>query len=187
MQLGLFPLPLFLLPEGVSRLRIFEPRYVRLVKESMKDNQGFVLAMKEGDSLCSFGTHVKIIDFETLPDGLLGVTIKGIKRVKLSNIGQEADGLWVADAEALPTWEASREHPDFLGDALLALFEAHPEHAAQYGSERHFDDLNWVCQRWLEVLPLANNQRQWFIAQTDLEEAKQFISVLLKEENIREE
>ncbi len=71
MQLGLFPLPLFLLPGGITKLRIFEPRYVRLVKESMANNQGFVLAMKEGDELCPYGTHVDIIDFETLPMGYL--------------------------------------------------------------------------------------------------------------------
>ncbi|MEZ8144229.1 LON peptidase substrate-binding domain-containing protein [Enterovibrio sp. FF113] len=187
MQLGLFPLPLFLLPGGVTQLRIFEPRYVRLVKESMADNRGFILAMKEGDAVCTFGTHVSIIDFETLPDGLLGVTIKGMARLKLSDIVQEKDGLWVGEAESLPDWRSSQHQPGFLGEALAALFDAHPEHANQYSEDRHFDDLNWVCQRWLEVLPLANNQKQWFIAQNDLEEAKQFIDVLLNEENSVEE
>ncbi|WP_325892487.1 LON peptidase substrate-binding domain-containing protein [Grimontia sp. NTOU-MAR1] len=183
MQLGLFPLPLFLLPGGVTKLRIFEPRYVRLVKESMANDSGFVLAMKDGDAICRFGTHVKIVDFETLPDGLLGVTIRGISRVKLANIGQEEDGLWISDTEVLPDWNENEGAGD-LGTALENLFEAHPEHASQYNSEHRFDDMLWVCQRWLEILPLANNQRQWFLAQHDLQEAKQFISLLLSEEKI---
>lgn len=183
MRLGLFPLPLFLLPGGITKLRIFEPRYVRLVKESMATDSGFVLAMKDGDAICRFGTHVKIVDFETLPDGLLGITIRGTARVGLSNIGQEEDGLWVADTDILPAWQEQSE-AGMLGEALENLFEAHPEHAAQYNNEKHFDDMLWVCQRWLEVLPLANSQRQWFLAQQDLAEAKQFISLLLTDENI---
>ncbi len=182
MQLGLFPLPLFLLPGGITKLRIFEPRYVRLVKESMAEQKGFVLAMKEGDAICTYGTHVQIIDFETLPDGLLGVTIKGLSRVKLSHIDQEDDGLWIGSTETLPDWSKSNATPGLLSEALEALFKAHPEHASQYSDELHFSDVNWVCQRWLEVLPLANNQRQWFIAQKDAEDAKQFITVLLTEE-----
>ncbi|KKD59704.1 ATP-dependent protease [Grimontia sp. AD028] len=183
MHLGLFPLPLFLLPGGVTKLRIFEPRYVRLVKESMASDSGFVLAMKDGDAICRFGTHVKIVDFETLSDGLLGITIRGISRVALDNIGQEEDGLWIGDAEALENWDEI-EGAGLLGEALENVFEAHPEHASQYHDEQHFDDMLWVCQRWLEILPLANNQRQWFLSQKDLEEAKQFISLLLTEEKI---
>ncbi|MDF2184331.1 LON peptidase substrate-binding domain-containing protein [Grimontia hollisae] len=182
MRLGLFPLPLFLLPGGITKLRIFEPRYVRLVKESMATDSGFVLAMKDGDAICRFGTHVKIVDFETLPDGLLGITIRGASRVSLSNIGQEEDGLWVANADTLPAWQEQSE-AGMLGEVLEDLFEAHPEHAAQYRNEKRFDDMLWVCQRWLEVLPLANSQRQWFLAQQDLAEVKQFISLLLSEEN----
>lgn len=183
MQLGLFPLPLFLLPGGITKLRIFEPRYVRLVKESMANNQGFVLAMKEGDELCPYGTHVDIIDFETLPDGLLGITIRGTSRVKISSPFQQKDGLWVADVDVMENWQETPEEPGFIGEALASLFEAHPEHASQYSDDRHFDSMLWVCQRWLEVLPLANNQRQWFIAQHNLDDAKRFITLLLKEEN----
>ncbi|MCC4797247.1 ATP-dependent protease [Enterovibrio norvegicus] len=186
MQLGLFPLPLFLLPGGITKLRIFEPRYVRLVKESMAEQKGFVLAMKEGDAICTYGTHVQIIDFETLPDGLLGITIKGLSRVKLSHIDKENDGLWVGHTEALPDWPPSNADTGLLGEALKALFKTHPEHASQYEEVLCFNDVNWVCQRWLEVLPLANNQRQWFIAQHDAEDAMQFITVLLTEETQRE-
>ncbi|MDD1783687.1 LON peptidase substrate-binding domain-containing protein [Enterovibrio sp. ZSDZ35] len=185
MQLGLFPLPIFLLPNGITTLRIFEPRYVRLVKESMADNRGFVLAMREGDAICAYGTLVHIIDFEMLPDGLLGITIQGTSRVQLSDITQQnEDGLWVGEITSLPDWPTSEEQSGVLGDALGLLFESHPEHAAQYRQTLNLESLSWVCQRWLEILPLANQQRQWFLAQSDLDEAKSFISLLLTQENV---
>ncbi|WP_332308911.1 LON peptidase substrate-binding domain-containing protein [Enterovibrio coralii] len=154
------------------------------MKESMADNRGFVLAMKDGDAICAYGTLVHIVDFETLPDGLLGITIKGASRVQITDVTQQdSDGLWKGDVSFLPEWPASTENAGVLGQALEALFESHPEHAAQYNQTLDIDNLSWVCQRWLEILPLGNQQRQWFMAQSDLDEAKNFISMLLIEEN----
>lgn len=89
----------------------------------------------------------------------------------------------MASVECMPDWPEKEEDAGFVGDALAALFEAHPEHASQYARDQHFDNMLWVCQRWLEILPLANSQRQWFIAQPDMADAKQFITLLLSEEN----
>ena len=44
MQLGVFPLPIILFPNGITRLRIFEPRYVRLVKQAAAGD-GFALSV----------------------------------------------------------------------------------------------------------------------------------------------
>ena len=41
-NLPIFPLSIFLLPEGVTRLRIFEARYLKMVSMAMKNN-GFVV------------------------------------------------------------------------------------------------------------------------------------------------
>ncbi|OOE71651.1 LON peptidase substrate-binding domain-containing protein [Salinivibrio kushneri] len=184
----LFPLPLFLLPGGRAKLRIFEPRYLRLVRECSANQEGFVLAMMQGKRLYKYGTLVDIVDFETLPDGLLGITIAGRQRVEILSTDQEVDKLWVGDIRALNDWP----HDEYLDDdqaddkahiaaGLKHVFAAHPEHAEQYEAAP-FDDLTWSCQRWLEILPLSNAQKQWFIAQESAEEAKQFISQLLEEE-----
>lgn len=179
MKIALFPLPLFLLPGGVTKLRIFEPRYIRLVKESLKNDSGFILAMQEKNTICKLGTLVKIIDFETLSDGLLGIDIQGCHRVKISDISQEKDRLWVGNAEILPDWQPLIESAGELGYQLDAVFQSHPNHAAQYQKNTNFNDTLWVCQRWLEILPLSNAQRQWFLAQTDARFAIDFISDVL--------
>ena len=72
----------------LHKLRVFEPRYKRLVAESLKSGEGFGLCMLEedGKTIQPIGTLVHIIDFETLPDGLLGISIPGSKRFKLNEI-----------------------------------------------------------------------------------------------------
>ncbi len=179
MTLALFPLPLFLLPGGITKLRIFEPRYIRLVKESCDNGQGFVLAMKNADDMLPYGTLVTITDFETLPDGLLGITIQANHRVEIFNIFQEKDGLWKGDIELLLDWSLTQESAGLLGEQLVLLFASHPLHAAQYHDELDFNNLTWVCQRWLEVLPLSNEQQQWFLSQNSYKAARDFITDIL--------
>lgn len=76
-------------------LRIFEPRYKRMVKECSLQDSGFGVCLvgNDGDpkavgNVSSIGTLVTIVDFETLSDGLLGITVAGerrfiVKRVRL--------------------------------------------------------------------------------------------------------
>ncbi|WP_025740460.1 LON peptidase substrate-binding domain-containing protein [Salinivibrio socompensis] len=184
----LFPLPLFLLPGGIAKLRIFEPRYLRLVRECSANQEGFVLAMMQGKRLYRYGTLVDIVDFETLPDGLLGITIAGRQRVEIQSTEQEADKLWLGDIQALNDWphdefidHEESEEKVRIAAGLKHVFAAHPDHAEQYEAP-YFEDLTWSCQRWLEILPLSNAQKQWFIAQESADEAKQFISQLLEQE-----
>ena len=40
MQLSIFPLRLNLLPDGVLPLRVFEPRYLRMIAESCQTRYG---------------------------------------------------------------------------------------------------------------------------------------------------
>ncbi|OOF14479.1 LON peptidase substrate-binding domain-containing protein [Salinivibrio sp. PR919] len=183
----LFPLPLFLLPGGRAKLRIFEPRYLRLVRECTANGEGFVLAMMQGQRLYKYGTLVDIVDFETLPDGLLGITIAGRQRVEIMSTEQAPDKLWLGDIRTLHDWP----HDDYVDNtddevqariatSLKHVFAAHPDHAEQY-EQPHFEDVTWACQRWLEILPLTSAQKQWFIAQDSADEAKQFIHQLLEE------
>lgn len=85
-EVMLFPLTSVVLPEGKMNLRIFEPRYIRMVKECSSKNMGFGVCLvgndgdpKEVGNVSSIGSLVRIVDFETLSDGLLGITVVGEK------------------------------------------------------------------------------------------------------------
>nr|WP_086938304.1 LON peptidase substrate-binding domain-containing protein [Thaumasiovibrio occultus] len=186
MQHYLFPLPVLLLPGGVTLLRIFEPRYLRLVKECCATDTGFVIAMEDNNRLCSLGTLVKITDFEQRDDNTLGITIKSLSVVQIDEPAQQDDGLWYASTERRPFWDEKPavDETQFrnLSHMLRQLFVAYPDLDALY-PVKLFDDVNWVCSRWLEVVPLANNQRQWYLGQADHAEALQFLTTTLIEDS----
>ena len=103
MTLVLFPLSAHLLPGGIMPLRIFEPRYQRMIAEVRE--REFALCMldpRQPDAMRNMypiATRVRIIDFDLLPDGLLGITVLGVERVRIVDLWQEPDGLRVGEVE----------------------------------------------------------------------------------------
>ena len=70
-NLPIFPLSVFLLPEGMTKLRIFEPRYLKMVSIASK-GQGFVIWAKGDNKSISdspWGSWVEIINFDKAEDG----------------------------------------------------------------------------------------------------------------------
>ncbi|SJL82201.1 LON peptidase substrate-binding domain-containing protein [Vibrio palustris] len=161
----LFPLGSIVMPEGKMALRIFEPRYQRMVAESMKTDSCFGLCLSgsngaagEGE-LSQFGTWVKIVDFERLDDGLLGITVVGIKRFRIHSITTESDGLRIADVEWHASWpmQEMEKKDAFLAERLQDLYQEIPQ-VGQLYPHCFFDDASWVTQRWLELMPLTHEQ-----------------------------
>lgn len=122
-EIMLFPLSSVVLPEGKMKLRIFEPRYQRMVAQCSKTGRGFGLCLFESKSnknaseLSEFGTLVKIVDFETLSDGLLGITVVGMHRFEILKVRVEYDGLRIATVQWLPDWPSHEllDRERFLG------------------------------------------------------------------------
>lgn len=188
-EVMLFPLSSMVLPEGKMRLRIFEPRYQRLVTEASKRDGTFgVCLFKRGDinlvgALSNHGSLVKIVDFETLDDGMLGITVVGIQRFMIQDIRVEADGLRFARIDWLPSWEIIQIGADmqYLGLKLKKIYERFPQIGQLY-EQCFFDDASWVSQRWLELLPVDLHQFDYLTAQTDCREAIDYLSSMLIEE-----
>ena len=100
-NLPIFPLGLVALPGSIQSLQIFEPRYVNMIKSCMSDDHGFVIVLQNNEStdfgISKKGTYVEIIDFNNLPNGLLGITVKSENKVSIKNIYQLEDGLHIAE------------------------------------------------------------------------------------------
>ena len=62
MILPVFTLPIFLLPDGHTRIRVFEPRYLKLVRIASQ-NHGFVIYNSDKHNE-DVGSLVDIINFE---------------------------------------------------------------------------------------------------------------------------
>ena len=161
-QLALFALNSFVLPEGRMRLRVFEPRYQRLISEASAGKRDFAIALvnplvskTHAERILPLATQVKIDDFEQLPDGLLGITISGVQKVLIQQRWQEADGLLVAETEALPHWPAQPLADEYrtLSHYLQQVLTQYPELGSLYPAPR-CEDAAWLASRFLELLPL---------------------------------
>ncbi|HET9444633.1 MAG TPA: LON peptidase substrate-binding domain-containing protein, partial [Steroidobacteraceae bacterium] len=102
----LFPLNTVLFPGGPLRLRIFEPRYLDMISRCMREDAGFgvalIVAGREAGGpaqTVQVGTLARIVDFEQLDDGLLGITARGERRFRIMHAHQESDGLNVCQVE----------------------------------------------------------------------------------------
>ncbi len=106
---AVFPLNVVLFPHGLLPLRIFEPRYQRMVSECLREDRPFVVAaIVEGREAgepaltAPTGSLTRIIDWEQLEDGLLGLLCEGEQRVAINHLVAESDGLLRGRATPLP-------------------------------------------------------------------------------------
>ena len=92
MKRAIFPLPIFVLPEGYTRLRIFEPRYLNMVKTALQNNVGFVLCTYQHDTpfnISAQGCLVDIIDFDQDPSNMLLIDVYAAKSVQINDVYQD--------------------------------------------------------------------------------------------------
>lgn len=162
-RLSVFPLELVVCPQGRLPLKIFEPRYLDMVKRSLRDDEPFVIVMRRGDQpgeVYELGTTVKIVDFDQTSQGLLSIMIQGLESVEISGMSQEPDGLWVANVEVIEP-EAFVELPDQLHD-LVSVLQALTNHeaVAELGLEIDFNDCRHVGWRLIELLPFESEAKQ---------------------------
>lgn len=180
--LPLFPLNTVLFPGGPLRLRIFEPRYLDMVSRCMREGTGFgvalIVAGREAGGpvqTVEIGTLARIVDFEQLDDGLLGITARGERRFRIVHVHQQSDGLNVCQVE----WreeEARAEVPpqhavlaELLRSALEQIGEAYGEVTPAY------EDATWVGMRLAELLPLVAIERQEMLELNDGPERLQWL------------
>lgn len=164
--LPLFPLQTVLFPGGPLALRIFEPRYLDMVRRCLKEQAGFgVTTILEGAEagavarIATTGTRARLVDFDQLEDGLLGITCVGEQRFRVQRRWQQADGLHLAQVEYLQA-ETPQELPAELAHLADLLREVLPKLGRGYAHvEARYADAGWVANRWAEVLPLSTEEK----------------------------
>lgn len=183
-QLPLFPLPIFIFPDGINQLRVFEPRYQRLVKIASRNELGFGVCMEDKGIIARYGTRVFITDFESLPDHTLGITIQGIESFEIIETWIEKDHLQFGTINPIIKWCPVPATSDnvLLVDTLKQVFLEFPQLSEHYILPM-YDDITWVCQRWLEILPLPLQHKQWLLSQNDSKKAIQFLHTVIQNLN----
>jgi uncharacterized protein len=164
--LPLFPLHTVLFPGGPLALRIFEPRYLDMVRRCFREQGEFgVVLIIEGTeagaaaTIASIGTTARLVDFDPLPDGLLGISCVGGRRFRLRARAQQSDGLNLGEVEYLAADTVSPLPLELVHLADL-LREILPKLGRGYAHvDADYDNAGWVANRWAEVLPLEPGER----------------------------
>lgn len=186
-EIPLFPLGTVLFPGGPLPLRIFETRYIDLVRRCLRDGSGFgVVLIREGVEAggpaltFDVGTYARIVDFSQQPDGLLGIRAAGGRRFRILARRRERDGLNVADVEWLPEESPQPLPEEFaeLGPALDAILSQVGEPYASL--ERHLGDAAWVAGRLAEILPIPPTHKQHCLELGDAVERLRFLRPLFE-------
>ena len=174
-EIPLFPLNTVLFPGGPLPLRIFEPRYVDMVRYCMRERAPFgVVLIRAGveaggsvSSTADVGTTARIVDFFQLPDGLLGIKCLGDRKFRVASRRVQGDGLNMGTVE----WVAPERSTDLpaehahLGQLLRKVL---PELGDIYQSvPKHFDDAGWVSARLAEILPINLADKQYCLELDD--------------------
>jgi uncharacterized protein len=185
----LFPLNTVLFPGGPLKLRIFEPRYVDMIGRCMREDAGFGVALiVEGVEAggpartANVGTLARIVDFEQLKGGLLGITAHGGQRFRIDLVRTQSDGLNLADVEWLrkePEHAVSEEY-SILAELARQAFS---QLAGLYGDmSPAYESATWVGMRLAEMLPLPVEDRQRCLEILDGTERLKYLSERIRVE-----
>jgi uncharacterized protein len=179
--LPLFPLKTVLFPGGVLPLRVFETRYVDMVRACMKTTSPFgVVAIRSGREVgkaaepYTIGTHAHIVEWD-MPDlGVLLLQTRGGTRFRVLETRVQNNQLIEARTEAIDADEtnpaANSENAltvcshvlRVVMDELLerATAEAGSSFVNPFPEPHQLDDAGWVANRWCEMLPIDLDEKQ---------------------------
>ena len=186
----IFPLSLVALPGSIQSLQIFESRYVNMIKSCMSDNHGFVIALQNNKSkdfeISKKGSYVEIIDFNNLPNGLLGITVKSENKVSIKNIYQLEDGLHVAEIKPEIDPEVDdqalmAEYPEIIN--ILSQLIKHPR-INELSLKVDFNSADSIAYHLAGLIPLSMNQRQNLLEAFDASQRLLILSKYIKKISI---
>ena len=167
-ELPLFPLATVLYPGAPLSLRIFEPRYLDMVRDCTRQGTGFGVCLildgfEVGDPAlpAAVGTVATITDFHTTEEGLLGIVARGGARFRVERTRVRADGLLRGEVQLWPDEPPLEVPPEFglLQTILERLVETLGPHWRD-APRSAYDDASWLGFRMAELLPLTNSERQ---------------------------
>ena len=173
-RMPIFPLRTVLFPGGVLPLRIFEPRYVDMVRWCMREQANFgVVLLREGgevidgadalavdQELFAVGTEAEIVDFNQADNGLLGIVAQGRRKFSLLDVERQKDGLLLGRVQFLPTepeGELADEHEPLL--AVLKDLLQHPL-IQQLNPQVDLAQARSVSYRLADLLPIEPEIKQ---------------------------
>ena len=174
-ELPLFPLSTVVFPGGSVPLRIFEQRYIDMVRDCARTDSGFGVCLILDDpgkgkpvKHAAIGTLVRISDWFTHDDGLLGIMGRGGRRFQVITSEVQSDGLGIGQVEWIMPEPPAALPVEY--SVLSAIVARYMEQAQEHFPDYQPEDLNnavFVGYRLAELLPLNSNEKQKLLEISD--------------------
>lgn len=177
-SLPLFPLGSVLYPRGLLALRVFEVRYLDMVRKCHRAEAPFgVVALTQGhevrqagaaqEQFSDVGTLATIEALDNPQPGLITLLCRGTQRFRILRRAQLTHGLWTADIEQIDD-DVAVPVPDDLKMTATALAQVLQTLRQREPGIQHLDvptpaqlgECGWVANRWCELLPVPLELKQ---------------------------
>ena len=177
-SLPLFPLGSVLFPGGLLALRVFEVRYLDMVRKCHQAGAPFgVVALTQGrevrqagapeEQFNDVGTLAVIEQIDTPQPGLITLLCRGSQRFRITQRSHLPHGLWIADVDlldhdlAVPVPDDLKTASSALAQVLHTLKQRDPDAmTAMVPTAVQLNDCGWVANRWCELLPVPLELKQ---------------------------
>jgi len=152
----------------------------------MQNQHGFITVLirngNEVDDIpetYNIGTYVEIIDWDTLDNNLLGITIQGKQRVHLNKTHVLDHNLISAEFNYLSNLEA--DDSDLLDEDLLSLLHSLQKHPFVVGKYPVIDDssITNVAYKLCELLPTSNSKKQQLLETETIEQLFEQLKIII--------
>ena len=198
-KIPLFPLGTVLFPDGVIALKIFEARYLDMIKKCLREKTefGVVSVMKDQDDedssliFSQIGTLAQIEDFDPVQPALYMTKSFGTQRFKLLNSQQESNGLWIGEVELLendpitPIPEELQKVAHLLNEIISVIQSEDLLSESVFKKPFKIDDCGWVSNRLAELLPISLAQKNHLLAQTNPRIRLDLVTEIIEDDDLR--
>jgi Lon protease-like protein len=202
----LFPLGTILFPDGITPLKIFEARYLDMIKRCFREGTPFgvisIINSQSNDaevgnevsvqkSFSEIGTLAMIEDFDPVQPTVYMIRSIGTQRFKLLSARKESDGLWVGDVEMLENDRSIPVPPEHQNVADLLHEMIHVIQSQNLVEEPFFkeptdpNDCGWVANRLAELLPLSLPVKNHLLGQTNPRIRLDLITEIIEDDDLR--
>lgn len=213
MHVALFPLTTVLFPQGVLPLRVFEARYMDMVRDCMRDERPFGVCLitdaqpsevRPPTQTAEVGTLARITAWEMKQLGLLQIRTVGTERFRLLDSDLQPNGLLVGEVETIGP-DDDAPVPDEYMPCVDLLNRIIDDLSAQLAEKRRtgesdeddavlarlpfeqpfqMDSCAWVSNRLCEVLPVPLKAKQKLMELTDAATRLQIVHTYLKQHSV---
>ena len=210
-RVALFPLSVVLFPQGVLPLRVFEARYMDMVRDCMRDDTSFGVCLtadgKSTDTVLTtadVGCLARITAWDMQQLGLLQIRTVGGDRFRLLASESQPNGLLVGEIDLIEA-DDDQPIPDEHRPCVDLLTRIIEDMSAQLAEKRRtgeatngnpvlaqlpfeepyqLESAAWVSNRLCEVLPVPLKAKQKLMELTDAATRLEIVHTYLKQHSV---